>query len=237
MKQTASLFAWILAGSVTALILGGCAVPRQEAWLENGQRLGTIRKARAAYGTDYRYLDESGRLRRLEKRDRRKQLLAGAAVVTYEYDAQGRMIAERHFDAEGHAAVCAAGYAVKLCAYRVSEAGMRVVEHAYRNQAGQAICSDQGCAYIRHIYPPQADVLEEVFLENEQRKPAAATWDAVAGVAHVKYSTLAGIGEVRCGVYYNASGEIVARKTVTGTCYLHTAQGSAGAPAPPPPRR
>lgn len=200
------------------VLLAGCATTSRQPWIDNGQRIGTIMKSKAAFGMEYRYINNAGQLLRTEKRDQRSALLPGASVTIMLYDAAGELYEERNYDAYETPVACAEGYVVKRYTCSVNDANERVVGHAFLDKNGTPVCTTNGYAFVKLVHRESAGTPREVFLTDEHNIPASGVWDGVMGVATVKYTTLDGIGDIRCGAYYNASGVVVGRKTVDGSC-------------------
>lgn len=206
--------------AVLLLLVQGCGGgPTSSVWMKDGQAVGRVWKCPAPYGKEYRYVDNSDRLIRSERRDLADALLPGACTVQYEYDQANRLVEECHYDAAEKLAIGERGYATRRCTYSASDSDNVVEEHALRDTEGREVCGADGYAYAKLVYLG-ADV-KDVFLEDTQKKPASARWDGVDGTARVAYEKLQGIGEIRCGVYYDPAGKVVQRKMVSGTCYFY----------------
>ena len=204
-------------------LLAGCATPLRQSWVEDGRQIGTIWKSNAVFGAECRYVDNAGQLQRIEKRDHGNALLPGASVRSFLYDSEGNIIEERNCDAHEAPARTEEGYVIKKYTYSVNEANDRLEVQSFLNEDNRPVCTTNGYAFVRVVYEGSAKEVKEVFLENDQHSPASGLWDGVGGVARVKYTTLQGIGDVQCGVYYDKTGMIVGRKIAKGTCsYSHS---------------
>ena len=200
----------------------GCATAPLP-WMENGETLGTIRKNKATYGFECRYVDHAGRLCRIEKRDPNDSVLPGAAVTRFRYDAEGRPAEEQYFDREGTPARCEEGFVVKKYTYSVNAAGDQVVGQIFLDRNSRPVRTSNGYAIVRLVYEGLSKNIKEITLGDEHRLPASGMWDEIPGVTCVKFAVLEGMGAVRVGVYYGPTGKVVGRKQIAGTCYVrHT---------------
>jgi hypothetical protein len=162
-------------------------------------------------------------------------------VRAFAYDSGRRLVEERVLDGRGSPALCEAGYACKRVAFATDAQNNAVEERTFFDASGRAACMADKYARARLLCQGPAGFVKEVVLEDAQGQPAAAVWDGVAGVHRVSYTLLTGIGDVRCGVYYNAKGEVVARRQLEGACAYSRQNGSPAGPGPnfggPPPIR
>lgn len=222
----------------------GCVSTTQQ-WTENGQPKGTIKKVKMAEGVQWQYTDGSGLLRKTEMRYASGSILPGASVTERDYDQARRLVEERFLTSQGLAAKCPQGFACKKLTYLTDDRQNAVEELALFDEKGGAVCSADGYARARSVRQGKDGFVKEVFLSDAQNRPASATWDKVPNVARVAYVVLEGIGDVRCGIYYGAEGQIVDRKQVSGTCVAVSQNNSAAygnhpgmpPPRPPPPMR
>ena len=198
------------------LTVQGCGAS-STAWVKDGQKVGRIWKHKMPYGAEYRYLDVSKRLMMIERKDKANALIAGACTIKYEYGESNRLAAESCYDASGNPELCAAGYASKRYTYSSGPASNLTEERTLCDKQGLPACGTDGYAYAKLVFT--GSDLKQVFLQDAQRKPAAASWDGVAGTAKVEYAKLQGVGTVRCAVYFRPSGEIIERKVLSGTSY------------------
>lgn len=221
-----------------ALLFYGCVMYRSPSvWIENGQPRGNITYVFTSHGVTYRYTDYAGLLRRLEMRDINEMLLPGPCIVQYEYDAAARLIEERVSNAQNQAVPNEQGYARKTYAYSQDAGGNNVVDQRLYDGQGKLVRGRDGFACATIIYSAGAPEVAEVFLYDENQRPVAGAWDDVAGTVHVKYMTVEGIGAVRYGVYYDPSGNVIARKRIAGTLGVSTQFTTHSGGGPPPPRR
>ncbi|MCX5698766.1 MAG: hypothetical protein NTX01_03625 [Candidatus Omnitrophica bacterium] len=211
---------------IACVLITGCAATSKRPWMEDGKRIGTIYKNKAVYGLEYHYLNTAGQLQRIEKRDQKDILLPGASVIKFMYDAGGGLIEELNYDASGNPTACEQGYVIKKYSYSYSQGDTRgrVVTQAFLDKERNPVCTTNGYAFVRLAYDGSTEKIKEVFLEDERNQPAAGLWDEVSGVAHVKFTILEGIGDVRCGVYYGPSGAVIMRKRLEGICSYYTRQ-------------
>lgn len=210
--------------AIGCALLTGCATTSRSPWVQNGTRIGTICRNKTAYGAECRYVDTAGQLHRIERRNHDDNLLSGAAVRKFAYSPTGELAEETNCDASDAPAACEEGYVFRKYSYSLSDVGDRVVAQSFLDGERKPICTVNGYAYARMVHEGTTPRLKEVFLEDHQNRPASATWDGVTGVAHAKYAVLDGIGEVRCGVYFAPSGEVVGRKAVEGSCSYYSEQ-------------
>ena len=206
------------------LALTGCVTTNpKQAWFENGQQLGTITKVNEPYGSLWRYVDTSGVLRRTEKRDPFNVLLSGHAVTTFSYDSSGRLAMEENFDARNAPALHPDGYSVAKYAFAFDADRNLVETRTYFDTQGRLAATKRNFACLTLVHDGAGQTYREVFFEDAQRKPVASDWDGINGVSRVKYTVLNGIGDVRCGAYYNLKGDVFQRKQIAGACsFVHT---------------
>lgn len=200
-------------------LLLGCTTGSRHPWVEDGQRMGMIRKVKAPFGMEWHYVSHDQQLVRVEKRDRAGEMLPGAAVKTFVYDADGRVTEEHYSDAQGRAAATEEGYVIKTYADSLNEGGDRIKIQGFLNGKRRPVCTTNGYAFVRTIHDGDTAQVREIHLEDTRHGPAAGVWEEVGGVARVKYTTVKGVGDVRCGVYYDGKGAVVHRKVVKGTCF------------------
>jgi hypothetical protein len=217
------------------LLAAGCVTVSQQPWIENGRQVGTVKRVKTDYGAQLRYVDNAGLLKRTEMRSPTDEPLPGASVRMFDYDSGRRLIEERVLDGRGAPAACDFGYACKRLSYATDGRNNEVEEHAFFDTNGRVACTAGKYARARFLRQGPGGFIKEVLLEDAQNRPAAAVWDDVRGVYRSTYTTLTGIGDVRCGVYYDAKGSLIARKVLEGSCVAKN-QGAAGpGPHAPPP--
>jgi len=201
------------------VVLAGCVTTgHRQNWIENGKRLGTITKCATPDGSFWRYTDMGGVLRRTEKRDRCGVLSGGASVEVFSYDPSGRLAVLQYLDANNQPTGHPDGYCSVKHHYSFDHDRNLVNTQVFLDAAGNAVNTRHGYAYCSTVREGTGQTVIEIAWEDAQRKPAACVWDGVGGVARVNYTVLEGIGDIRCGVYYNAAGEIIQRKQVSGAC-------------------
>lgn len=218
--MTSSWSSWTRAAAAVAALLlcGACASgPRHEPWLEDGQVLGTFTREEKAGGFELRYYDPAERVVRIEHRDAADALRQDSCVTTYEYDTFGRVCWERHLDASGAPRRCVGGFASVQHSYSSDESGNLVIEQAYRDESNMSARCASGYAYARYVYRGSSGPVAEIHLQDEARQPTPVVWDGVAGTARVTITSLEGVGEVRCAVYFGPGGEILDRRVLSGT--------------------
>lgn len=209
----------IILGAFVCVVLSGCVTtsPRQD-WIENGKRVGTITKHKAAGGSFWQYRDTGGVLCRTEKHDQNGALSGGASVAVFSHDSSGRLATCQYFDANNQPACHPDGYYSVRHHYSLDSDHNSVDTLVFLDATEHAVNTRQGYAYRSLVFEGTSRMITEIYWEDARRKPAACVWDGESGVARVKYTVLEGIGDIRCGVYYNAEGEIIQRKQVSGAC-------------------
>ena len=213
-RLVADLGAAVVAVSV---ILGGCVSgPRREVWLRDGQPVGTILVSPTPDGSEYRYFDSANLLVRTEMRNASSALVDGDCAVEFSYDAERRVVMESYLDASGRPCRSKGGFASLEHRYSVGPGGESVEENVLLDESGQVVGGRHGWAIARFVRARPGAEIDELLLSDERGNPAAAAWGDVIGTARVKYMTLEGVGAVRCAVYYDASGGILARRTLSG---------------------
>jgi hypothetical protein len=215
----------VLVVMVLIACCGGCvAMFPRDAWIVNGQRVGTIQETRTAYGMERRYIDSAKRLQRLEKLDRQANLLPGASVELFVYNPDGSLAEERFHDVNMTPMANEEGYAIKRHAYSVNAAGDRVDAQSFFDASDRPASTTSGYAYLTQVQEGSTGAVKEVILENAQHQPAYAIWDGLGGISRAKYVTLEGIGAVRCAAYCDPTGRVTSRKVLSGTCYYSASE-------------
>jgi len=226
----------LLIALLGTLLLSSCVIRRgPSVWIENGQPRGRITYVTTLQGVTYRYTDHTGILRRMEMRDVNEMLLPGSCTVQYEYDATLRLIEERVLNAQNQMVPNEDGFARKTYAYSYDARGNKVSDQCLYDTQGRPVRGRDGFARAKIVFAGAGNEAAEVFLYDENQRATAGVWDTVAGTVHIKYMTVEGIGPVRYGVYYDASGNVISRKRLSGSLGSYT-QVTTHNFGPPPPR-
>ena len=204
-------------GSCVALLLAAaCGTVSRRAWIENGRRIGTIETHPRGTECEFHYLDEQGRLCRVDRRDREEQLLPGPCVTTFEYDQQGRCTATWTRDGALRPCRNNDGYAVVRWTHTRDANGGAVTEQAYYDERGVAARVPDGYARLRTSAGRDPRGCEREQFLDEGGQPIAATWRGRRGVAEIRYHMVDGVGEVRFAVLHGLDGGILERVQLDG---------------------
>lgn len=201
-------------------IFFGCTTTgKKEAWIKDGENVGTILKEKTKEGEEWRYFSSEGILKHIEQRNSHGKILPGASVIKFKHNKMGDLEEIVHCNAVGNPAPCEEGYVFKTFAKKKKASGEEILTQSFLDEERKPVISDEkNCAFIKTVKEDSTADIKEVFLEDLNKEPAFGRWDGVNGVAHVRYIYLKGIGDMKCGVYYDPSGKVIKRKKLEGAC-------------------
>ncbi len=182
-------------------------------WMKDSVQIGTIKQTEMPWGFEYEYINGLGQSLRFEKRDSNKQLIS---AVGYQYDANGRLIQEQHFDSEGALRETEGGFAIKSVQYLQSPDRSPMIEISYFKSDHTPGVSNNGFAVLRKNYGTDGKLQKMAFLD-AQKKPAQATWLGVSNVAEIQYAYLMGVTELVWAAFLDKSGKVLDRKQLSGS--------------------
>jgi hypothetical protein len=196
-------------------MLCACTTTKVQTWNKDGRVAGTITSIETPVGHDYLYRDLSNCLVRVEKRDAIGGFLPGPCIEEIAYDELGRRKEERQLDASGTLCSGAGTSAISRWSYSVDSTGHPVVELSYFDAEGKPAVSPDGYTILRQTFLDGGKI-SKVEMFDADRKPAPSTWFGVERIVQVQYTYLQGVGEVTCAVFFDTSGQVVARKQLSG---------------------
>jgi YD repeat-containing protein len=231
---------WGCASFLGLLLVCSCATKtprstvRQETWMKDGQRAGTIRVWKSEAGVRLSYYNLSHQLVRSENCDSSRHLLPGQSVVEMYYDGQGRVQERRFLDAQGNPSLNKAGYAVDRFGYSKDTSENNVVVEQFLDVTGQPVKTLSGYAIKRTTHNGEGPIRRIEFLD-VAGTPAPSTWLGVSIVVRVEYIPQKdGSTEM---VSYDASGQVVSRRKISRKPVSSSSSGTYFVPYPllPPP--
>lgn len=237
-KGIASKINWVCASFLGLLLLCSCATKtprytvRQETWMKDGQRAGTIRVWKSETGLRLSYYNLSHQLVRSESCDSSRQLLPGQSVIETDYDAQGRVQERRFLDAQGNPSLNKAGYAVDRFSYSKDTNENKVVEEQFLDAAGQPVKTLSGYAIKRTTHNGEGPI-RRIELLDVAGTPAPSSWLGASNVVRVEYIPQKdGSTEM---VSYDGSGQVVSRRKISRRPVSSYSSGTYFVPYPLPP--
>jgi hypothetical protein len=200
------------------LIVCSCETlpPNPEPPVHGDYSVGPTEKIKQPWGWEYVFKNNSNQTIRLEKRNPIGALFPGACITTFAYSTNNQVEVERSFDSNEKPCMNENGYAVSRFQYTFdSEGKPAVVEQFFFGSQDQPVMTRQGFARLRRTLNPAGQATEVQFYDLAGR-PAPAFWLGVTNVVDVKFVYLTGATEVTGGLFYDAAGNMVARKQVGG---------------------
>ena len=198
-------------------------------WMKDRVQIGTIKQTEMPWGYQYDYINGLGQSLRVEKRDSNRQLIS---AVDYQYDADGRLAKEQHFDSEGALRETEDGFAIKTVRYSQNPDHSQIIETAYFKRDHTAGVSNNGYAVLRETYGTDGRLNKTEFLD-EQKKPAQATWLGVGNVVEIQYAYLMGASELIWAAFLDKSGKVLDRKQLSGSTEFSSSHTTFYAYPPP----
>ncbi len=198
-------------------------------WMKDSVQIGTIKQTEMPWGYEYEYVNGLGQSLRVEKRDSHKQLIS---AVDYQYDANGRITQEQHFDSEGALRETEEGFAIKSVQYSQSPDHSPMIETSYFKSDHTPGILNNGYAVLRENYGTDGKLQKMAFLD-AQKKPAQATWLGVSNVAEIHYAYLMGVTELVWAAFLDKSGRVLGRRQLNGSTEFSYSYTTVH-PTPPP---
>jgi len=171
-------------------------------------------KVHEPWGTQIIYRDASGSIVRIEKRGRDKKLLPGACIVQFSYT-NGDRVAEQNLNSQGSLVCNSEGYAITKYGYLLDPGEPPVVEETFYDQNNQPVVTKSGFAMMTCTENPDGRI-NTIHFSDFQSRPAPSLWDGVPNVVDVQYYYLQGVTPILCGVFWDATGNIISRKQLRG---------------------
>ena len=217
MKKNPAAFNLIIALGLGLLLCSCASGPRSTttAWMQDGQKVGTIQQRPTGTGTINYYRDLSGHVVRMERVGKDGLPLPGSSITTLTY-ANGEMVEERHLDAAGHLAATPDGFALRRWNRTPNpEKNGMIVELSLLDANTNLICGKSGFAVMREVINGNHQTKDIRFLDCASN-PAPSLWMGVPNVVEARYDYLVGVVPVTCVALLDATGNVIARKELTG---------------------
>lgn len=167
------------------------------------------------WGMKVIYQDLSGRLLRIEKYDPNDNLLPGICTIQFSYGANGVLAMKQYFDSAGQLTCNTNGYAITKYACPVDSTGQPVVEETFFDEHQRPVVTKSGFAMMTCTENENGQV-NTVHFADFLSRPAPSIWFGVPNVVDVQYFYLEGVTPIVCGVFRDASGNIIDRKQLKG---------------------
>ncbi len=168
------------------------------------------------WGVKVIYKDLSGHPLRIEKRGGPDDtLLPGICTIQFNYGTNGALATKQYLNSAGQLTCNTNGYAITKYAYPVDSTGQPVVEETFFDENQQPVATKSGFAMMTCTENKDGRVNTAHFSDFQSR-PAPSTWFGVSNVVDVQYFYLQGVTPIVCGVFRDASGNILDRKQMKG---------------------
>lgn len=202
---------WVFFSAVFCM---GCS-PKiaNRVWNEDGIVKGKIEVVRMPDGSLYRYYDNEGLIRRIEKRDKNNCLKSDYLVKCFEYPKKDMAVLS-YFNSSNIPVTGPEGFHKQIIA---ADSALYCRTYEYFDVDGQAVHHINGYAKAQYYMKPGSHYPVKVIFFDKAGNAALASYNEVSGVHYVVFTVLKGEGLMLFGAFYDSNGRIIARKRISGS--------------------
>lgn len=192
-----------------------CGRTARRAWIEDGNRLGTIYLVKDGSGIFYDHRDSQRRLVRRERHLRNGELDRSFAIENYEYDQAGRETTLSFTDPLGESTLGPEGFATRRTEHRRGD-DYQLIDYRHYDSNDSPMLIPTG--YHRE----QAQIGEDGRLKRRRfydrdDQPVGVDFGIVSGITEVRYKLLMGTTPIEYETFFDLDGKPVLKRPLSGS--------------------